>query len=182
MNGQNAKTLGDAIASAIGEAVRSRIRLRLLSLAIFTLGFALGFQCVGCTFDDGGAQRLAVRPPDGADAGPPDAPQTTILLTEESSGDVVPGDSIWCGSGTDAWFRAFALSDFGVTGPLYTTRVHFTSELTKNANDVTLALYSYTGEMGAASLDLAQMTPLAAGSVTGDVPDAGGPEDGGAAT
>lgn len=140
---------------------------------------AIAALVAGCTFHTD----PTIDPPadsgvDGTIDAPADAPPTIAFLTETANGNVTPGDAVYCGAGgsnDDAWYRAFRPGDFGITGTLHILAVHFTAETAKSANAITVTIWTYTGTIGAPALDLTKMTPLT--TVTGSIPDAGGPTD-----
>ena len=137
--------------------------------------FVILLWLVGCSFTHGIESDVHLLPDAPSSDAAADGGPRLVLMTETSDGNVVPGDAVYCSTGTDAWFRAFRPSDFGATGTFHTTRIHFTSELTKSATAVTVAIYGYAGALGGPTLDPALMTEFS--TVTGVVPDGNGPQD-----
>lgn len=105
-------------------------------------------------------------PPIDAPAPPIDAPAptTTVTLSQSSSMVVTPATSVACSSGENSYYRAFRLTDHGVTGPLQVNRIDFgvqdATALLGN-QPVQVKLYTLAG-----SLALANLTPLGATTVT----------------
>ena len=89
----------------------------------------------------------------------PDAPPGESLLTQTSSNAVVTGDSVYCqgktGTVDNAWYRAFAPPQ-----PFHLDYALFATEATL-ADDATVIVYSYTGELDGPTLDLTKMGQLA---------------------
>lgn len=96
----------------------------------------------------------------------PDTPPagTAVVISQSSSTTVSSGTSVYCGNmqttRDNTWYRAFKLSDYGVTGTLHISRVTFAVEGTKGAT-VRIAIHSYTGHIGT-TLELSKMTELTA--------------------
>jgi hypothetical protein len=126
-------------------------------------------------------------PPGTPDARPdamvnlPDAMTTggTVTLSQASSTSIVVGNSVSCNDGTpffdtaeNSYYRAFQLSDFGVTGTFHSQRVDFAIESATAGSvsqSVSVNLYSYSGATGGASLDTTKMSLVGTANVT--VPD-----------
>jgi hypothetical protein len=105
------------------------------------------------------------------DAPVPDAPLGPITLQETSDNTIAADNSITCKSNTDGasadqtWFRAFALTDFAITGPFHVTKVHFGIQESAGTPSVVVRVGNYGGAVGATTLDPALITPLASTSV-----------------
>ena len=77
-------------------------------------------------------------------------------------------NSIACGNNADVpfstadntWYRAFQLSDYGITTAFHVTRVHFAIQESLGSPQVQIRIGSYTGTVGATTIDPAVITPL----------------------
>jgi len=153
---------------------------RHLAIALLVLG--------ACTFEHGAAQSdfgpdagtVGIDASDDSPPPLPDAPvvepdappgSTPVTLSQNTSNTVSSGASVYCGNmqstRDNAWYRAFKVSDYGVTGTLHISRVTFGVEGSKGAT-VRIAIHEYTGTVGS-TLDLSKMTELSA--KTGTLPD-----------
>jgi hypothetical protein len=102
----------------------------------------------------------------------PDAPPGSMTLTETTSGAITNDNSIACYQRENSYYRAFQLSDYGITGAFHVTRVDFGVEIAQSnggSQSVTVKVYSYTGAIGGVDLDTTAMTLL--GSTTVSVPN-----------
>jgi len=116
------------------------------------------------------------RPDAAPDAPPVDAPQqmVTVTLQETTNNTVVQGNSAACRYGDNStadniWYRAYQLSDFNVTNAFHVTQVTFGVEAAQGAANAQVKVGSYSGTVGGATINVAQITPLNAAPVT--VPD-----------
>jgi len=117
-----------------------------------------------------------------ADAGGPDAgprsdapPQAGVLTQVSDSATITPGTSIGCVNQTtfvareNSWYRAFTLSEHGISGGFAVSAVTFAIEQTRAAaggsQPAYVRLYRYTGGVGG-TLDPAQMALLADQPIT----------------
>jgi len=138
-----------------------------------------GFACIGGFCRGAGAfgscdAVLDAQPSlDSEDSDAPiaDAPRGPITLRETSDNAIAANNSITCKSNSDGassdqtWFRAFALADFGITGPFHVTRVDFGIQESAGTPSVTVQVGTYAGAVGATTLDPSLITPLASSSV-----------------
>src|SRR5258706_11853788 len=125
----------------------------------------LGAACAGGKRDTPDAGD----PPDAAPR-PDAAPQPVVLTQVSDSAMITPGVSIGCVNQTtfvareNSWYRAFTLSEHGISGGFAVTSVLFAIEQARaqagGSQPAYVRLYSYTGTVGG-TLDPAQMTLLA---------------------
>lgn len=118
--------------------------------------------------------------PDAMVVNPPDAMVTggTVTLSQAGSTSIVVGNAVSCNDGDpfydtaeNSYYRAFKLSDYGVTGTFHSQHVDFgveTAAAGGASQSVTVNLYTYTGAVGT-NLDTTKMTMI--GSQTVTVPD-----------
>ena len=144
-------------------------------LAVLVLGLAPA--CAGGTSDPTDAA--------GPDAAPrPDAPPQAVVLTQVSdSATITPGTSIGCVNQTtfvareNSWYRAFTLTEHGISGGFAVSEVTFAIEQAHAAaggsQPAYVRLYRYTGFVGG-TLDPAAMALLADEPIT--VADSPSPE------
>ena len=116
--------------------------------------------------------------PSHVDAAMPDAPQqpVTVTLQETTNNSILQGNSAPCnysdvfgnitGTADNTWYRAYQLSDFNITNAFHVTQVTFGVEISTAAT-AQVKVGSYTGTVGGATIDLGQVTPLAAAPGTG---------------
>lgn len=134
---------------------------------------------LGCSFSksappdpaapDAGAASDADLPADGAAADAPsgDAIIEQIRTLQQTADDVVaPGQNFPCDgeSGQEygmTWYRAIALSDYGITETLRITSVSFGVQGSSASSPVAVAVGSYAGAIGGSTIDLSQVTTLA---------------------
>ena len=110
----------------------------------------------------------------------PDAMTTggTVTLSQAGSTSIVVGNAVSCNDGDpfydtaeNSYYRAFKLSDYGVTGTFHSQHVDFAVETAAaggSSQSVTVNLYTYTGSIGT-TLDTTKMTKSGSSNVT--VPD-----------
>jgi hypothetical protein len=95
----------------------------------------------------------------------------SVTMTETTNETIAVGDSVYCKNTQttrdNAWFRAFQLSDWGVTGTLHVNTVHFTSESASGAGAI-VTIYEYDGTYGGTTLPLANFTSTAGSAATPD--------------
>jgi hypothetical protein len=114
--------------------------------------------------------------PDAAPA--PDAAPGSVTMRQTTDDSLQLNNSIGCADSffdtkENSFYRVFKLSDYGVTGALHIQHVDFgvdgaTAGIT-GTQSVTVKLYTYTGTLGANTLDTSKLTPLGSKSVV--VPD-----------
>jgi len=110
--------------------------------------------------------------PSHVDAAMPDAPQqpVTVTLQETVNNTIAAADSIACGNGSETsdntWYRAFALSDFGITNAFHVTQVSFSIQESAGTPAVQVKVGSYSGAVGGTTIDLNAITPLNATTAT----------------
>ena len=115
-----------------------------------------------------------------AKLGSPDAPPAqpvTITLSQAASTSIVALNSVSCNAANvtaeNSYYRAFPLSDFGITSPFTVQSVTYAVESADaeigTSQGVQVRVYNYTGTVGAATLDTASMTQL--GGVASTVPN-----------
>ena len=112
---------------------------------------------------------------------PPDAPITggTITMIQTTAQNIVTGNSVSCNDGSpfydtaeNSYYRAFKLSDYGVSGTFHVAHVDFgieTATAGGASQSVTVKIYNYTGTTGGTTLDTTKMTMV--GSKTVTIPD-----------
>ena len=132
------------------------------------------------------AMELPDAPPGTPDASPPDAmvpvpdaPSGTVTMIQTTAQNIVTGNSVSCNDGSpfydtaeNSYYRAFKLSDYGVSGTFHVQHIDFgvESAIAGGASQsVTVKIYNYTGATGGTTLDTAAMTMVAQKTVT--VPD-----------
>ncbi|HTJ42662.1 MAG TPA: hypothetical protein VL463_11240 [Kofleriaceae bacterium] len=118
------------------------------------------------------------RPPDAMIA-QPDAMPGVVTMTQTNANNIVVGNSVSCNDGSpffdtseNSYYRAFKLSDYGVTGTFHLQKVDFGVETAARggaSQSVTVKVYTYTGAYGGTTLDTTAMTLVTSGTVT--VPD-----------
>jgi hypothetical protein len=101
----------------------------------------------------------------------PDAPpgKMTVTLGQTNDMTVAAGTSVACGDASSTsdnnWYRVFRLSDYNVTKPFSVQQVSFMIDLADSLagqQPVQVKIGSYTGTVDAATLNKAQITPVAA--------------------
>lgn len=118
------------------------------------------------------------RPPD-AMVPVPDAMPGMVTMTQTTASNIVVPNSLSCNDGSpffdtaeNSYYRAFKLSDYGVSGTFHVQHVDFAVETAAKggaSQSVTVKLYTYTGATGGTTLDTAAMTLVGSKVVT--VPD-----------
>jgi hypothetical protein len=110
--------------------------------------------------------------PSHPDAAMPDAPQqpVTVTLQETVNNTIATANSIACGNGSETsdntWYRAYALSDFGITNAFHVTQVSFAIQESAGTPSVQVKVGSYGGTVGGMTLDTSMIVPLNATTVT----------------
>jgi hypothetical protein len=95
----------------------------------------------------------------------PSGPQTATL-TQTSDNTVTVGDSLACpdtaGNATqlDAWYRVFSLSAAGISGAFTVQQVDFAAQEAAGTQSVQVFVGTYTGTLGAGTLDQTKLTSL----------------------
>jgi hypothetical protein len=99
---------------------------------------------------------------------------TSVTLRQTTDDSVAPNITLTCTNpdGTTAdehWYRVFSLSQAGITTTLHVDKVTFGVEQASGGPSVRVALATYTGTFGAATLDPTKIAPLVANPIV--VPD-----------
>jgi hypothetical protein len=134
------------------------------------IAFAFALVLSGCAFDHGTAEGLAPERPDAgaispdgraatdSDAGGalPDGPRTYVTLSETTSPSPTT-ISAWCNNTTqdsdNAWFRAFRLSDFGLSvGAGFHVTGAAATVTASHQGSIAARIYAYAGPYGGATL------------------------------
>jgi len=84
----------------------------------------------------------------------PAVPADETVLTHSSSQAITPLNSAACNGGPTQILRTFTLSDFDITSGFDVTAVQFGVETNKQAQDVTVNLYTLDGDLSYANMTL----------------------------
>jgi hypothetical protein len=110
--------------------------------------------------------------PSHVDAAMPDAPQqpVTVTLQETVNNTIAAANSIACGNGVpetrdNTWYRAFALSDFGISNDFHVTQISFAIQESAGTPSVQVKIGSYAGTVGGTTINTAMITALNAVTV-----------------
>ena len=117
---------------------------------------------VGGTGDD---EPVADAPPaSDIDAPPPIDAALSSTLQQTTDNTIVAANSVACGAnGTTAensWYRVFALTEHAITTQFFVNQVTFGVQESGGSPPVQVKIGTYTGAIGGANIDLAQISPL----------------------
>jgi len=103
------------------------------------------------------------------DAPPPIDAALSSTLQQTTDNTVVAQNSVACAAnGTTAensWYRVFALTEHAITTQFFVNQVTFGVQESAGSPPVQVKIGTYTGTIGAANIDLAQISPLNAAVV-----------------
>ena len=116
-------------------------------------------------------------PTDGSNIdGPPNIDAPISLTLQQNNSAAVAATMIACQNATtgatreNSYYRVFPLTDHGVTGAFYVTQVTFAVERATAGTGTTqpaqVKLGTYSGTVGAATLNTAQITPIASATIS----------------
>jgi len=92
----------------------------------------------------------------------------TLQQTQDNT--VAAANSVACGANgeTDenSWYRVFSLAEHGITTQFFVNQVTFSVQESAGSPPVQVKVGTYSGTLGATTLDVAQITPLASTTVT----------------
>jgi hypothetical protein len=108
---------------------------------------------------------------DAGNSGPDAA--MAITLSETNNSTIVAAQSVTCSNNTtgnsrdNIWYRAYQLSDYpAISGGLHITAVNFGVQEASSSSPITVKIGSYAGALDGTTINSAQITAIAMGTVT----------------